>query len=698
MVKKMKMIDIAMNIANNIEKGVKPLIGWEKSNEIVKIGADGTPTKRIDIIAEDIAINSIEKYCSALLISEEIGFKKIGNGTPKYVVVLDPIDGTYNALNNIPIYSVSIAMGKLPDFNCEYRAKFDDFEDEKTFESINSTHDGMSNLKNLYDDSSNGITQHNISNATSGASRIGTDKYNINKANENVDNNINNNIDDSIDNNNFNKNFSENCAIYKQILNSININNLEVGVVKNIATGDIYYAKINEGSYLVENGEKISISVSNTKNLKDASVGVFAYGLTTNTLDFIKDRKVKRIRILGSAALEMCYVARGALDAFINVNKTTRLCDIAGGYLVLKEAGGIITDKDGKPIKMGLNVHERTSIICSNKKLHKKFVGIFGNKWVLKPTKFGIVSRIDRKEAIDLVFSVIEYLDSKNIKYALESDIYNIVSSILKNSSCTNKYYNSDINKDYAHNNYNCDNCKYNSNEENKYELMTDLNDISHIISIGGDGTVLRTSRIVDGNEIPIIPINMGTVGFLTEFDKTKVYGAIDKVINGDYEIEKRTKSAGIIKYSNGTQKILPDALNEVVIITKSPAKMLHFEVYVNGNFVEDVKSDGLIISTPTGSTAYSLSAGGPILEPAVDAFVIVPICPFKLFSRPLVIDGNSEIKIKLLKKDTLVVVDGNIECEAKKGDEVVLRKSRSYTYFVKGYNFYAKLRNLNLL
>ena len=605
---KMDMLDIAMNVAENIEKGIKPLIGWEKSDEIVKIGADGTPTKRIDVIAENIAINSIEKYCSALLVSEEIGFKKIGKGTPKYVVVLDPIDGTYNALNDIPIYSVSVAMGDLTNKNKK------------------------NNKKNNMDEGDIG-------------------KKNNNKYGDN----------DNISDNN-----------YQYILNNLNINDLDVGVVKNIATGDIYCAKVNEGAYIIENGEKIKIKVSNTKNLKDASVGVFAYGLTTNTLDFIKDRKVKRIRIFGSAALEMCYVARGALDAFINVNKTTRLCDIAGGYVVLKESGGIITDKDGKSINMGLNVHEKTSLICSNKELHKKFVGIFGNKWMLKPTKFGIISRVDRGDAVKLVFDVIDYLNSKNIKYALESDVYNAI----KNNKNNNK----------------------NNKNKIKYELMDDLNDISHIISIGGDGTILRTSRIIDGNEIPIIPINMGTVGFLTEFDKTKIFDAIDKVINGNYEIEKRTKSAGLIKYKDGSQKILPDALNEVVIITKSPAKMLHFEVYVNGDFVEDVRADGLIISTPTGSTAYSLSAGGPILEPAVDAFVIVPICPFKLFSRPLVVDGNSEIKIKILKKDTLVVVDGSIECEAKKGDEIILRKSSSYTYFVKGYNFYAKLRKLSVI
>jgi NAD+ kinase len=134
------------------------------------------------------------------------------------------------------------------------------------------------------------------------------------------------------------------------------------------------------------------------------------------------------------------------------------------------------------------------------------------------------------------------------------------------------------------------------------------------------------------------------------------------------------------------------------VITTKNPAKMMHFEVYIDGSLVEDVRADGIIVSTPNGSTAYSLSSGGPIIEPTVEGFVIVPICPFKLSSRPLVVNANSEIKIKLLKKSTYVVIDGNTEFEAKKGDEIILRKSESNAYFVKGDNFYNKLKKLSLM
>ncbi|EHP88348.1 bifunctional NADP phosphatase/NAD kinase [Methanotorris formicicus] len=577
----MDMLNLAKKIVDNIDKGVKPLIGWEKSDEVIKIGADGTPTKRIDLIAENIASNTIEKYCGAVLISEEIGINVIGKDL-EYIIILDPIDGTYNALKDIPIYSTSVAIGRI---NEDLKKELNNMQKEEIAKSIKNQ----------------------------------------------------------------------------------TINDLEVGVVKNLYTGDLYYAKKGEGAYLLKNGEKKEkkIIVSPTSNLKDASIGLFVYGLSNNILDFIKDKKVRRIRLFGSIALEMCYVARGALDAFININENTRLCDIAGGYVIVKEAGGEITDKNGKELNLRLDVNERTSLICSNKLIHKKLVGIFGNKWAIKPTKFAIITRRDKERAIDLGVEIVNYLNSKGIKCTVEPHL-------------KKKLVDIDV-------------------EEINSKDFKSLSSISHVVSIGGDGTVLRTLKLIDGNEIPLISINMGMVGFLTEFNEEEVFKVIDDVVKGEYEIEKRTRLSGKIKFKNGKESKISDALNEVVLITKNPAKMLHFEVFVNGNFVEDVRADGIIISTPTGSTAYSLSAGGPIIEPLVDGFVIVPICPFKLSSRPIVVNGNSEIRIRLISsgKPALVVVDGDVESKIDFGDEVILKKSDSYAYFVKGGNFYNKLKKL---
>jgi len=574
----MEGLKIATKVVNEIDKKIKPLIGWEKADEIIKIGADGTPTKRIDLIAENIAINVLEKFSGGILISEEIGIRTFGRNLD-YIVILDPIDGTYNALKSIPIYSTSIAIAEIK----------------------------------------------------------GKDKKVIRENSDNI---------------NWIKDF---------IANNYTINDLTIGVVKNLATGDLYYGVKGEGSFLEKDGEKIKIKVENKNDLKDASVGLFVYGLSNDLLEFLKERKVKRVRLFGSMALEMCYVVSGSLDAYINVNENSRLCDIAGAYVICKEGNAVITNKNGKPLNMKLNLMEKTSLIVSNKHLNRKLIALFGNRWAIKPTKFGIVVREDKKEAVNLAVKVCEYLDKKGIPYCVEPFLR----------------------------------AKVGGNPLN-------ISEISHIIAIGGDGTILRASKLVDGETIPIIAVNMGKVGFLAEFYEDEIFKVIDQVIYGNYEIEKRSKlSCKIIKTikntskSNNNSKIIktPSALNEMVVITKNPAKILEFDVYINDTLVENVRADGIIISTPTGSTAYSLSAGGPIVEPSVDCFIISPICPFKLSSRPLVVSASNKIKLKLkLEKPALLVIDGNVEYEVGKDDCLIFEKSDDYAYFVKGRSFYDKL------
>lgn len=223
----------------------------------------------------------------------------------------------------------------------------------------------------------------------------------------------------------------------------------------------------------------------------------------------------------------------------------------------------------------------------------------------------------------------------------------------------------------------------------NKKDIKCDLEkmEADMIVTIGGDGTILRTQGIA--KNIPIFGINMGTIGFLTEIDHQNAFEALEKVISGKYFYwgEKQIGSLW---------KKLPPALNEVVVITSKPAKMLHFEVLVDDEVVENLRADGMIVSTPSGSTAYSMSAGGPIVDPNVDAFIIVPICPFKLSARPLVVPDNSKIKIKLLKKgkDAIVVVDGQAEDKITYMEELTLKKYKSPAYFVRlKKGFYRRIR-----
>jgi len=210
------------------------------------------------------------------------------------------------------------------------------------------------------------------------------------------------------------------------------------------------------------------------------------------------------------------------------------------------------------------------------------------------------------------------------------------------------------------------------------------------VVAVGGDGTILRTQSFISHKKIPLIGINMGTVGFLTEIDPENAFSALEEVLAGNYSVERRNQ---LLVWHNHE---LPSALNEVVLMTRKPAKMLHIQISVDDEIVEELRADGLIIATPSGSTAYSMSAGGPIIDPRVGAFIIVPICPFKLGARPTVVADESIIKVKLLRegKKAIAVIDGQFEEEINYMDEIIFRKSEDCAYFVRlTKDFYRKVR-----
>jgi NAD+ kinase len=268
--------------------------------------------------------------------------------------------------------------------------------------------------------------------------------------------------------------------------------------------------------------------------------------------------------------------------------------------------------------------------------------------------QIGIVARLDVHKAIELAGEVADFLINKDIDIFLDSSVVEEL----------DKYH--DFAKD-----------------------LQDM-DVDVIIAIGGDGTILRTQSFIDGKNIPIFGINMGTVGFLTEIGPEESFHAIKEVLNGNYFIEERTR---LEVWHN---RELAPALNEVVLMTRKPAKMLHLEIRVDDEIVEELRADGLIIATPSGSTAYSMSAGGPIVDPRVNAFIIVPICPFKLGSRPTVVSGESVISVKLLRegKKAIAVIDGQFEEEINYMEEVIFKKSDQNAYFVRlTKEFYKKVR-----
>jgi len=211
------------------------------------------------------------------------------------------------------------------------------------------------------------------------------------------------------------------------------------------------------------------------------------------------------------------------------------------------------------------------------------------------------------------------------------------------------------------------------------------------IISIGGDGTVLRGIQKMD-DPLPVLGINMGTIGFLVDVSPEDTFTVIDKVLSG-FEVEERSRLAISVN-----EEQLPAATNEVVIITANPAKILSFRIFVDKNQLEELRADGVVVATPTGSTAYAMSAGGPIVDPGVDGTVIVPLAPFKLSARPWVVPARSEIRMELTvpKKEAVIVIDGQYTRKIKEDDRILITKADKPARFVKTRKdgFYEKVRS----
>lgn len=200
------------------------------------------------------------------------------------------------------------------------------------------------------------------------------------------------------------------------------------------------------------------------------------------------------------------------------------------------------------------------------------------------------------------------------------------------------------------------------------------------VMTFGGDGTLLATARMLMGSDIPIMGVNVGKLGFLAEFPVTELDDAIMDVIKGNYRIVDRTT---LMVEFNGVTAF---ALNEVLIERASEAKMIAVRAFVNEHHVADYRADGVIICTPTGSTAYSLAAGGPIIAPSANAMCITPIAPHTLTLRPLIVNDSSEIRFEPLSEhaDSHVVADGKILGSVGKGDVVTIRKSEHLVKLVK--------------
>jgi NAD+ kinase len=219
--------------------------------------------------------------------------------------------------------------------------------------------------------------------------------------------------------------------------------------------------------------------------------------------------------------------------------------------------------------------------------------------------------------------------------------------------------------------------------------------DIDLIISLGGDGTLLSVVKNVLNHNVPILGVNMGSLGFLTEISLKNMYPSLERVLKGDLPISPRTTLSAKINHKGKSSTYF--VLNDVVINKRALARIIELELTINDMLVTTYKSDGLIISTPTGSTAYSLSAGGPIIYPNVDCMIVSPICSHTLTHRPIIVPANSVIKVKLTSKsdDVQLTLDGQVGDNLEYLNEVVIKKSKKRIRLIESFekNYFEILR-----
>jgi len=258
--------------------------------------------------------------------------------------------------------------------------------------------------------------------------------------------------------------------------------------------------------------------------------------------------------------------------------------------------------------------------------------------------RIGIISKPKKTEIREIVPSLTQWLRERNVEVFLDKETASLLESAEKSLS------------------------------RNEMPSQVDL-----LVVLGGDGTLLAAARALNRKPVPILAVNLGGLGFLTVITREELYPTLELVLAGDFKTERRVQIEGeLVRADEVISSFL--ALNDVVLNKGAIARILDFDVLVNGRFISTYKSDGLIVSTPTGSTAYSLAAGGPIVTPAVEAFVVTPICAHTLTNRPLVLPDSVQIEVvvKSQREVAYLTVDGQMGIATHSDDAVRLKKASS--------------------
>jgi NAD+ kinase len=266
-----------------------------------------------------------------------------------------------------------------------------------------------------------------------------------------------------------------------------------------------------------------------------------------------------------------------------------------------------------------------------------------------KINRVGVVIKPQQEEAVKTLCSLFTWLNERGIKLITEPSIEH--DSVEQDIGCTIPTASRD-----------------------EMAEQVDL-----IIVLGGDGTMLSAARMINHKEVPVLGVNFGRLGYLAEFRDEEIVPALEMIFTGDYRVDKRVMLD--VEIMRGDEQIgTGRVLNDVVINKAALARIIEIEARFDGLYVNLFRADGLIVSTPTGSTAYNLSAGGPIVYPSMNAVVVTPICPFTMSNRPIVVPDEATIELNLRTDDeeAIVTLDGQTGFPLQTEDRVLIRKSKT--------------------
>jgi NAD+ kinase len=261
--------------------------------------------------------------------------------------------------------------------------------------------------------------------------------------------------------------------------------------------------------------------------------------------------------------------------------------------------------------------------------------------------KIGVIAKRNKPEAVNIVGYLVDWFRGKKIEVYIENEMAHLLGPHAREPNV------------------------------NTVERETFPSHAEMIVVLGGDGTLLSVARLVGDHKVPILGVNLGGLGFLTEITLEELYGVLERVIQGDFKTDERVVlSASVIRKGERIAEFT--VLNDAVVNKGALARIIDMETTINGEYVTTFKSDGLIISTPTGSTAYNLSAGGPIVYPSLHCIILTPICPHTLTNRPIVVPDDVEIRatLKTRQQEVILTLDGQQGFSLEVEDVVEVKKS----------------------